>query len=770
MRDEEIGNAEIEGEESPAISARAAFRRFWPLTRGLRRPLLIVWLCTVLAALAETEAVLLFGDLTDHALQKGSLDAFWSPAAQWLGVAVAGAVVAYAGNSLAAWATERFVMRLREHVFDHVQQLPPHFFQRHRQGDLLSRLTSDVEAIETMVVSGLVGAASAVFSALFYAAAAFWLRWDLAAATFVLTPLFWLAARRFSGSVKEVARAGRVADGAITSVVEESLGNIVLTQAYDRRDAERRRLAEEANAWFRAAVRSTRLNEAYEQLVQVIETVCVLAVIGIGAWEISTGRMTLGRLLAFSAFLGYLYPPVRGLAQLGLTVTAATAGAERLIEILDAGPSVDDPRHPTGTGRPDGTVEVRDVEFGYPGAESTTLRGLSFAVAPGELVIVTGPSGAGKSTVSKLLLRFYDPDAGEVLLDGVPLRDFPLARLREYVTLLPQETLVLHDTVRANIACGRPGASERAIVEAARAADAHDFIERLPDGYDTRIDPNSARLSGGQLQRLAIARAILRDAPVLVLDEPTTGLDAMAARRVVKPLRRLMSGRTTIMITHDLNLAPDADRILVVDRGRIVETGRHEELLARGGAYSRLHRSQNGSAMDTAELRMPPFEEEREPHPRQEQEQEQEQGEGEGREPAAQVYAYAAQYGSPAGYGYAAEGPAAGYGYTSAGSAVGYGYAAEGSGAGYTPAGSATGYAAEGSATGYAYAPEGPPVGPVHAPPAHVRTAGPGAGPTGPCPAGNSGPSAAPETYGTVPAALPDGRPLFRDETPWPGI
>lgn len=598
---------EFEYGETPTIPARAAFRRFWPLTKGLRRWLVVVWVCTVLAALAETEAILVFSDLTDNALRKGSLSAFWGPAVKWLGVAIAGAAVAYAGNSLAAWVAERFVIRLREQVFDHVQRLPPHFFQRHRQGDLLSRLTSDVEAIETMVVSGLVGAASAVFSALFYAAAAFWLRWDLAAATFVLAPLFWLAARRFSGSIKDVSRAGRVADGAITSVVEESLGNIVLTQAYDRRDAERRRLREEANAWFRASVRSTRLNEAYEQLVQVIETVCVLAVIGIGAWEISAGRMTLGQLLAFAAFLGYLYPPVRGLAQLGLTVTAATAGAERLIEILDVPPAVTDPRHPAQTGRPDGLIEVREVSFRYPGADAPALQGLSFTVHPGELVIVTGPSGAGKSTVTKLLLRFYDSDAGDVLLDGVPLRHFPLARLREYVTLLPQETLVLHDTVRANIACGRPGASDQALIEAAKAADAHEFIMRLPEGYDTKVDPNSARLSGGQLQRLAIARAILRDSPVLVLDEPTTGLDAMAARRVVKPLRRLMAGRTTIMITHDLNLAPDADRILVVDRGRIVETGRHDELLAWGGAYARLHRSQNSVVTDTGELRMPLF-------------------------------------------------------------------------------------------------------------------------------------------------------------------
>ncbi len=360
----------------------------------------------------------------------------------------------------------------------------------------------------------------------------------------------------------------------------------------------------EAGAWFRASVRSARLNEAYEQLVQVIETVCVRAVIGVGTWEISSGRMTLGGLLAFVAFLDYLYPPVRGLAQLGLTVTAATAGAERLIEILDARPAVSDPArsHEAALGRADGALEVRDITFRYPGTDRAVLEGLSFSVHPGELVIITGPSGAGKSTVAKMLLRFYDPDSGSVLLDSTPIRDLPLARLREYVTLLPQETLVLHDTVRANIACGRPGASDRAIVEAARAADAHEFIVRLPEGYGTEVDPHAPRLSGGQLQRLGIARAALRDAPVLVLDEPTTGLDATAARRVLAPLRRLTAGRTTITITHDLNLAPDADRILVVDRGPRVETGRHDELLARGGAYSRLHRS-NNAPMDTGEPR-----------------------------------------------------------------------------------------------------------------------------------------------------------------------
>ncbi|MGF6943989.1 ABC-type multidrug transport system fused ATPase/permease subunit [Streptomyces auratus] len=436
-------------------------------------------------------------------------------------------------------------------------------------------------------------------------------------------PLFWLAARRFAGSIRSVARDERAADGAITSVVEVSLGNIVLTQAYGRQGAERARLDREARAWFTASVRGARLSECYERLVEVIETVCVLSVIGLGAWEISAGRMTLGQLLTFAAFLGYLYPPLRDLGQLGLTVTTATAGAERLVEVLDARPSVTDPATtPTAAVArfgpapglravppSPGTLQFHDVSFCYPGAQDTAkpaLAHLSFTARPGELLIITGPSGAGKSTVSKLLLRFYDPDSGTVALDGVPLHQLPLGRLREQLALLPQETLILHDTIRENIACGRPGASDAEIVEAARAADADGFIGALPDGYDTRIDPHSARLSGGQLQRLAIARAMLRDAPVLVLDEPTTGLDALAARRIVKPLRRLMRGRTTIVITHDLNLAPDADRILVLDGGRIVETGRHEELLTRaGGAYSRLHRSQNNAVLDTGELRLP---------------------------------------------------------------------------------------------------------------------------------------------------------------------
>jgi ATP-binding cassette, subfamily B, bacterial len=306
----------------------------------------------------------------------------------------------------------------------------------------------------------------------------------------------------------------------------------------------------------------------------------ILLVVYFGARAIAGGGLTLGGMLVFIAYLTRLYGPVRDLSSLSNTVFKALAGAERVIELLDERPRVTDGRKRLERVR--GAIELDDVWFSYE--DRPALRGVTLRVAPGERVALVGASGAGKSTVARMLLRWGDPEAGVVRLDGHDLRELELASLRRNVALLLQETLVLHGSVRDNIAYARPEASDAEIEEAARSAGAHEFIAALPDGYDTELGERGRLLSGGQRQRIAIARALLADAPVLVLDEPTTGLDAELAAS----LGDLMRDRTTLVISHDLLLARDADLIVVLDEGCVIERGRHDELLAEGGAYARM--------------------------------------------------------------------------------------------------------------------------------------------------------------------------------------
>jgi ATP-binding cassette, subfamily B, bacterial len=293
-------------------------------------------------------------------------------------------------------------------------------------------------------------------------------------------------------------------------------------------------------------------------------------------------------MLVFVAFLTQLYSPVRELSSLSNTVFKALAGAERVIELLDEGPRITERSGATDLGRAGGVVELDNVTFRYSDREEPALRCVSLRAEPGETLVLAGASGAGKSTVARLLLRFYDPAAGHVRIDGHDLRDLTLTSLRSNVAILLQDAPILHGTVRENIAFGRPGATDEQVAAAAEAAGASGFIADLPDGYETDLGSRGFRLSGGQQQRIAIARALVADAPVLVLDEPSTGLDQHTKAALLPALRRLMRERTTIVISHDLLTARDADAIVVLDQGQVVEQGRHQDLLARDGAYSRL--------------------------------------------------------------------------------------------------------------------------------------------------------------------------------------
>ncbi|GGO81575.1 ABC transporter ATP-binding protein [Nonomuraea cavernae] len=557
---------------APAVTLRRTFREFWPGTRGLRRLFAAGAVFAILAALCEVAAIGLFGHITDEVLTTRNLAAFWAPASMWLGLAAVAGLASFGGTYLTALGAERFLLKLRDRVFAHVQTLTPDYFENRRLGDLMARLTDDIEAIEELVGSGVVKLITTVASVVFFAGAAFYVRWDLALVTLALVPAFLLVSKIFASRFRTAAARERRSNGAMNSVIEESLANQPLVQAYNRQNNESVRLNREGQGWLRANLSQAWLSGMYGPLVQVLETVCLIIVLGFGAWQIAQGRLTLGGLLAFAAYLAMLYPAVQSLGQIALTVSEAAAGSDRVLEILDARPAVTDrPVAVPLISRSRGRVEFDDIGFTYPNRRRPTLSHLSFVAEPGELIVCTGPSGSGKSTLTKLLLRFYEPSAGRILLDGVDIRDVTRASLRENVTILHQESMLFSGSVRENIAYGRSGASLDDVIRAAELAGVHDFISTLPRGYETPLGQRGRLVSGGQRQRIAIARALLRDAPVLVLDEPMTGLDEATAARVMAPLRRLMAGRTTILITHDLRHVPVEARRIVLEPTRRVD-------------------------------------------------------------------------------------------------------------------------------------------------------------------------------------------------------
>ncbi len=572
---------EVEGlvASAPPVPVREILRRFWPDTSPLRRRIVLgLGLISLLPAI-EVAEIYLFKFVVDDVLIGQALALFPLIAAAYVALSVLSGTISYADELLSTDVGERFVLSVRSRVFRHLLSSSPDAMDDRRMGDVITRFTADVVAIETLIVSGISTLVTSGLRILFFTGAMLFLDWQLALASLAVAPIFWLAARRLSSRIRRAARETRRRSGSLTAFVEQRLSHIGLVRANTAEEVEGRRFADLGEAKVEARVRAARISGLLYPLTDLIEVGAAILVLGGGTWALASGRLTLGGLLAFVTYLTQLYRPVRDLMGLSDTIFTASAGAERVIELLEQDEPVRERPGALALDEARGVLEFDGVTFGYPGADRPVLRGVDLLVEPDEIVAIAGPSGVGKSTLIKLMLRFSDPAEGAVRLDGYDLRRLRLSSVRRNMTVLFQESMIMEGTVRDNITYGKPDATEEEIRRAAERAHAHAFVEALPDGYDTEVGQRGRKLSGGQRQRVALARALLRDAPILVLDEPTTGLDDATARRVMATVRTTAQGRTTIVMTHDARLLDAADRVLELRDGGLVESPRARGVL-----------------------------------------------------------------------------------------------------------------------------------------------------------------------------------------------
>ncbi len=565
--------------EARHLTLRETFQRFWPDARPLRWWLVVGIVLSSLGSAVTVVEISLFQYVVDDVLATGDLDPLLWLGSAYIGLTLVAGVLSGARSYLSTWTSHTFLVRLRSRVFEQVLSLPQEVHDRARLGDCLSRLTSDTGAVQSLMLSSVTALVSTTITIVFYVVALVRLDGWLTVGSLVVIPVFWFVSHRFARLIKRNAREMRRRGGSLSAIAHEQLGHAALVQAFGREGEAARDFTRQNVGIKEAALASTRIRGLFTPIVDVAELCGVLLVIFLGTHAVSSGRLSLGGLMAFLTLMIQLYRPLRSLASMGPSVFADLAGCERVAELLDEEPPTELPDAPVLPSGP-AWVELDGVTLTYPGATEPALRAVTLRLAPGEIVALSGPSGAGKSSILKLLLRAVEPSTGAVRISGERIDEVTLRSLRDAIALVPQETTLLDMSVLENIGFARRDATRRQIVAAARAAAADEFISALPQGYDTPTGTEGRTLSGGQRQRIALARAFLRTSPVMLLDEPTTGLDPKTARQVLSPLRRARDqGRTVIVATHDPIVLEIADRVITLEGGAVAsDSGSRRQL------------------------------------------------------------------------------------------------------------------------------------------------------------------------------------------------
>ena len=568
------------------------FRRGRTLGRFARpytRRAIVAAFTLLVATGASVAGPLAAKEVIDRGIRTGDYNRVVLWVAVFLVIVVAGWIATAAQSYLTSWVGERVLADIRVAVFAHVQRLDLGFFERTPAGVIISRLTNDVEAMNSMVTDGPTTLLQNTLTLIGSAVVLLLLDWRLALATLSVFPAMAIGTAIFRRYSARAYRRTRERMGDVTASLQEDISGVRVVQAFRREDANYRRFIAVNDRYRYANVQTVNAASIYFPFVSLLSAVATAVVLGYGGILVFDGQLSPGALFAFIGLLSNFFDPVQQLSQFYQTMLAAMAALEKIVEVLDTEPAMADAPGARELPQIAGRVEFADVQFAYSATSAEVLHGVSFAAEPGQTVALVGHTGAGKSTVVKLLARFYDPTSGRVLIDGTDVRDVTARSLRSQLGIVPQESFLFSGSVRSNIAFGRPEATAEEVVAAAEAVGADAFIRALPDGYDTEIQERGARLSIGQRQLVAFARALLADPRLLILDEATSSVDIPTEARIEQALERLLWHRTSFVVAHRLSTIRRADLIVVLEYGEVIEAGTHEDLISRRGRYFSLY-------------------------------------------------------------------------------------------------------------------------------------------------------------------------------------